>query len=232
MKKLLLAVIVILLAVVAVLAIVQGLNIGNFRVPSVSDLKASSQQITADIKKVEQKQGIEYNDKLGALKKEVTNLENSKRSYLEATASSTSEEITKAMQTATYKIEYLWTILGNYARKHSVNIKIVITTANGELGADVNSNSSINTLSFTVTGEYVAVAKFISSIEEDETLNFRIKDFTMGSAGSNLVQSTFDVRNVRIEGNSSKADSPVSSASTTTENSKDTNAKTNKSATK
>ena len=64
-------------------------------------------------------------------------------------------------------------------------------------------------LTFTVTGEYIAITDFIFDLEGDDSLRFEINDFVMQKGGQNL-QATFIVKNVPID---SKTLSSVPSAS-------------------
>ena len=52
-------------------------------------------------------------------------------------------------------------------------------------------------LSFTVTGEYIALTDFVYSMENDEKLNFEISNFVLEKGGENL-QATFVVKEVPI----------------------------------
>ena len=68
-----------------------------------------------------------------------------------------------------YKIEYLWTKLGDYADNRKVKMKMDVIDA---------GNGTYN-LSFNIVGSYINVTDFIYDIEKDTNLNFRIADFKM-----------------------------------------------------
>ena len=82
----------------------------------------------------------------------------------------------------------------------------------------IKGNSSIQdmyNLKFTATGSYISITDFISAIENDSTLGFKIEEFKMNpsSSGSDL-QATFVCKDIAIKD---------VSQSTTTTPSADTN---------
>ena len=55
-------------------------------------------------------------------------------------------------------------------------------------------------LNFVVTGAYVPITDFISSIENDQSLGFRIENFKLiPSDNNNSLQGSFTVRDVAID---------------------------------
>ena len=64
---------------------------------------------------------------------------------------------------------------------------------NGTTGDENTKN-----LSFTVIGQYVAIIDFVSSIEDDSELAFRIENFNLLPDGTNL-KATFDITGIRIK---------------------------------
>ena len=90
-----------------------------------------------------------------------------------------------------YNIEYLWVKIGRHARKEGVNLKLDIKegTAGDQTTKDLN---------FTVVGKYVGIIEFISAIEEDSELNFRVNDFILTPDGENL-KATFNVTDIKIK---------------------------------
>jgi len=101
-----------------------------------------------------------------------------------------------------YEIETLWVKLGNHATSEGVVMKMDVTS--GSSGAQDSYN-----LNFTVTGGYVQIEDFISSIENDSTLGFKIEEFKMAPSGNDL-QATFVCKDIPIK--------QVSSTTTVTQN--------------
>lgn len=98
-----------------------------------------------------------------------------------------------------YDVDFLWTIIGNYATEEGINLKF-------DVNRNVSSASSLNNtstnyvicdLQFVITGKYINLADFIRDIEDDDRLNFEINDFDMQKSGSDL-QVTLTVREIKI----------------------------------
>ena len=55
-------------------------------------------------------------------------------------------------------------------------------------------------LKFTVTGSYISITDFISDIENDSTLGFKIEEFKMSPSGSEGdLQATFTCKEISIK---------------------------------
>ena len=52
-------------------------------------------------------------------------------------------------------------------------------------------------MNFTITGDYISITEFISSLEDNDQLSFEIRDFMLEKGGENL-QATFVVKEVPI----------------------------------
>ena len=59
-------------------------------------------------------------------------------------------------------------------------------------------DNNFSDIAFTATGKYVGIIDFISALEDDSELNFKIDNFKMIPDGENL-QATFDVNGIRIK---------------------------------
>ena len=83
--------------------------------------------------------------------------------------------------------------------------------------------ASVKNLNFTAVGKYMAIMDFVSSLEDDSELGFRIEDFHMVPAtdGTNL-QATFSVTGIRVKTESTTA-SVNTTSSTAEQNAEDTN---------
>ena len=78
-------------------------------------------------------------------------------------------------------------------------------------------------LKFTVTGSYISITDFISDIENDSTLGFKIEEFKMIPAGENGdLQATFVCKEISIK-DVSKENVPTVSEQETEENKKSLN---------
>ena len=144
-------------------------------------------------------------------------MEETKSEYLKYTNYSTDAEILAAMQTKSYAIEFLWAKLGTHAREEG--IKLTFSIVSSSTGA-----SNVNDIDFVVNGSYIAITNFIYAIENDAELNFNIENFKLLPSDGNILQGTFTVRNIAVEGNTS---SQVTTSSSSTTDQNTTNTETN-----
>ena len=97
----------------------------------------------------------------------------SKQEYENKKLYSAENEALGTVEIKTYTIHYLWTILGNYREDRDVK----------SLTLDLKSteNEDVYDLEFTLVGNYISITDFLYDIEEDEELNFEIKNFKISS---------------------------------------------------
>ena len=84
-------------------------------------------------------------------------------------------------------------------------------------------------LNFTVIGAYARIAEFITDIEDDSSLVFKIEEFKMladSSSDTSTLQATFVCKDVKIEGVSSTT-STTTQTETTSQNNTVDNTTTN-----
>lgn len=191
MRKVLISILVILLIVLAYFTIFQGISIGNFEILSASGIVGLNDELTAKIEEANRKIKNDLQSKRTELSQSVSTLLQNKESYYRVANVSTESEISKANTQETYDIEYLWLRIGRHARTEGVNIRMDVM--NGTTGDENTKN-----LSFTVIGQYVAIIDFVSSIEDDSELAFRIENFNLLPDGTNL-KATFDITGIRIK---------------------------------
>lgn len=193
MKKILIGILIILLVVMAYFAVFSGISIGNFKVLGVTQIQEENDKLEQQIAQTEILQHSTYASQTEQLEKSVSNLLTAKEEYKELETVSTEGEIKEATKQETYKIEYLWTRIGSHATAEGVILKLDVQT--GDTG-----ESDIKNLSFTVTGNYIAIINFITSIEDDSELGFRIENFKiLPGTDTNGREATFIVRNVKIK---------------------------------
>lgn len=205
MRKILMAVVVLLLAVLGGLIIFNGLSIGNFKILSAKQIIEENDKLTTEISDTEVLMNSVYPSKTEELDTSVSKLLTAEEEYLDLANVSTKAELNKASVVETYTVEFLWTRLGRHATAEGVNLSYT------------PSGKSIN---FTVVGEYIPILSFVSAIENDSKLGFTIENFKLVPNGENL-QATFVTRNVNIKTESVSAN--VNSKSTTQNNTNSTN---------
>lgn len=217
MRKILIGIIVLLLIVLGVMAVTKGIDIGSIEVASISQLSEKNDSIDSKIEEINTLIDTEYPKKLTELNTASKKMQDSKEEYLKYSTISTNDEIIKAMQGKVYKIEFLWTKLGQHVRNEGVVLDFkIVESSIGE--------SKASDLEFTVTGTYSRITNFVYAIENDDDLDFRIDNFKLIPSNSDvMLTATFTVRNVVIEGNTSSLSVDTSEKTT---NSVDTNEKT------
>lgn len=183
MRKILIGILTILLIVMAVLVITKGLTIGNFKILSVKQIIEGNDKLTAEILETEKLIRSNYPTELETLDSNVSSLLAAKEEYQDLADVSTKSEINKATTVETYTVEFLWTRLGRHATAEGVYLSYTPTN---------------NSIKFTVSGDYIPILSFVSAIENDSKLGFRIENFKLIPGGNNL-QATFETRNINIK---------------------------------
>ena len=183
MRKILIGILTILLIVMAVLVITKGLTIGNFKILCVKQIIEGNDILTAEISETEKLIRSNYPTELETLDSTVSSLLAAKEEYQDLADVSTKSEINKATTVETYTVEFLWTRLGRHATAEGVYLSYTPTN---------------NSIKFTVSGDYIPILSFVSAIENDSKLGFRIENFKLIPGGNNL-QATFETRNINIK---------------------------------
>lgn len=191
MKKVLISILIVLLLVLAYFAIFNGLSFANIKILSVEEIIQANDDLTNNIEQANSLLKKDYPSKKEELSTSVTDLLNKKEEYFKLAKISSDKEITKANTEETYLIEYLWTRIGNHATSKGVNLKLDVNT--GDAG-----EADVKNLSITAKGYYVGIMDFVSALENDDKLNFKIENFKMVQEGE-LLSATFIVRSVRIK---------------------------------
>lgn len=174
MKKILISILIVLLLVLVYIIFSNGLNIGFIKISSFKDIKNESVKLDQDFSKANEISNKTYPAELEGLNDVIRKLKISKQEYENKKTDISGNEILGTVEIKTYAIHYLWTILGNYRADEGVKT----------LTLDLRStnNKDVYDLDFTLTGNYISITDFIYDIEDDEQLNFEIKDFTISSA--------------------------------------------------
>ncbi len=165
MKKTLISIIgVILLILICVFAF-KGISIGKLSVYSWKTIKEQSLNLDKKIEEANTQINQNYAKSVADIETATSNLKKLKEEYEEKVGLNGGLGIT---QIEKYKIEYLWGIVGGYAKKEGVKITL-----------DIQETSITDThnINFSIYGPYTGITNFIYDIENDDELNYRIKDF-------------------------------------------------------
>lgn len=213
MKKLLILILIALLVALSIFIVIQGVNIGSLEILGVKGIQSKSSQLDEKIQQAGKLAEKDYQQALNDVKTNTKKLQEEKKNYEDMTQISEDGDIQTANQIEKYEIETLWVKLGNHATTQGVVMKM-----------DVKKGSAqdIYDLQFTATGSYISITDFISAIENDSSLGFKIEEFKLvpSSSGSDL-QATFVCKDIAIK------DVSQSAVTTTTDNKLQADEKTN-----
>lgn len=192
MRKVLFAILAAILLIVTVIVIYKGISIGNFEIWGIKQIVEENEAIDLANKELENKVKNEFQSAISKLNNSGEVMQEAKKEYEETALTISNSEY--YMQTEKYKLEFLWTRIGNYAKKHKVTPKMEVASG---------STTGVYNLIITVVGKYSNIADFISAIENDSRLGFKIEDFSMeqytSEEGSNLVQGKFTCKEIKID---------------------------------
>ena len=185
MKNILLTILTILITVIMVIVMKSGIDIGSLHILGFQGIADENQNLLDVIEQSKQKNN-EYTAKLQTINSDSEKLATAKKEYFDLVQVSTASEIQEAMQIKSYRVEYLWSRVGNHATKEGVKVKM-------EIASSSMGDSEYKDLKFTVNGNYLAITNFIYDLENDESLDFTIDGFDMKSDAA-----SFTVKDVKI----------------------------------
>ena len=172
MKKLILAIIILLLVIVLGISMYKGINLGKYRISSIEDIKIANNKLDSEIQKVDLLNTTNYVSKKNELSIAINALETKKKEYLDLVNSKTISEIEEATRQEKYEIEFLWTRIGFYAQANNLWLKAALTNPSNGLTGQYD-------IKITVKGGFSDIEAFIRGIEKDVNLGFRIEEFSM-----------------------------------------------------
>ena len=223
MKKLLMLILIALLVAFSIFLFIQGVHIGSFEIPGIKIIQEKDDELDAKIQQAGKLAEKDYKQAVGDVTASSQQLKQQKKNYEDMTAISTDAEGKSTNQIEKYEIETLWVRLGNHATSQGVVMQMDVIKGN-------SSTQDMYNLKFTATGSYISITDFISAIENDSTLGFKIEEFKMNpsSSGSDL-QATFVCKDIAIKDVSqSTTTTPSPSTDTSTNTNNTTNNTTNK----
>lgn len=218
MRKVTLSIILILLIVGCYQVLFGNVPFLREYVASVSELKASSKRLNTQLAQLEKSSDYEFAEKKKELSKVIEDYRTSKQDYEQVVSQFSTETAETLLQIQEnslkdiYDVDFLWTIVGNYATEEGINLKfdVVKNTTSASSLNNTSTNYVVCDLQFIITGNYINLTDFIYDLEDDDRLNFEINDFDMQKSGNDL-QVTLNVREIKIN-----ADNFIESASNTT----------------
>lgn len=189
MKKNLILLLLLISIIFLVYMSLEGIKVGKFELLSVSKLIEKNDELEERIATASLLSTVDYAETEKKLEKSYEDYKIQKQTY-EDLIRVTGETGSNIYETKQYDIGYLWKVLGDYAKKRNVNLGINVQK-------NITSESSYN-INFTVSGKYVNISQFITDVENNSDLYFRIYNFRMHGEGEGVV-ATFIVKNVDLD---------------------------------
>ncbi len=243
MKKLLMLILICLLVALGAFIAIEGFEVGSGEVLSYTGIQERSNSLDDKIQEASKLIGKDYKQAVNTVQSDAKQLQDTKRKYEDkfvVNTDGTIDETSIIDRYGKYKIETLWVKLGNHATKEGTTMKMEVRGGT-PIGIIQNSNNKAPAkfydLSFTVYGEYISILDFVSDIENDSELGFKIENFKMlknaMADSSEKLQATFICKDIAIEdisqlggGNSTAMDTTRTSTDTTGATNTATNANT------
>lgn len=191
MKKLLILILIALLLILSIFIALHGVEAGSVTILGVKGIQDKSEALDKKIQEAGKLAEKTYTQAVSDVNENAKKLEQEKKNYEDMTTVSTDGEEQASNQLGEYEIETLWVRLGNHATAQGVEMQMdVLPSTSGAQGT--------YNLRFTATGSYISITDFISAIENDSTLGFKIEEFKMVPSGSSL-QGTFVCKDIAIK---------------------------------
>ena len=175
MKRLVLFLILVLLALASYMVIWEGFEKQMpIQTYTYKEVEAKHEALNTEIATLNDLNGRQFNEVKQSINDAVKLYEDKKSEY-EALAQ---EQRNMAFDsTDLYDLDFIWTKVGNYASSHNVVLKLdIIKSAT----ARTESNEYIICdLDFMCIGEYIGITDFIYDVEDDDRFKFEISEFNM-----------------------------------------------------
>lgn len=197
MKKILISILVVLLAILTYFVAWGNINIGDWKNKNINDIKKLKTELSGQIGLVEQINYQEYKDAKTELENAIEELKNAKDKYESKTSNISDNIELGVVEIKEYKIERLWIALENYAKDKNVTLQMDLLDTEVE---------GVYDLDVTVVGEYMGITDFLYAVEKDDTLGFKILNFK-------LVPNTQIVSTITQENGETTNNTPTASVS-------------------
>ncbi len=196
MKKILISIIGMIILIIIIVASIRGIRIGKTGIYSVNDIKAAHQELQKKAEEAKMEKDQNYAKAVSDADKSVIALKQAKEEYEAKINSLSGESGLGITQIEKYKIEYLWDKIGNYAKKEGLGI---------DLNIEETSIQETYNIKFTLNGSYVGITDFLYDIENDDELNYKVKDFKIEPSSTTTTstsgQTTTSMDTVRLQAN-------------------------------
>ena len=217
MKKLLILILIALLLALCGFIAIQGVSLGSVKILGIREMQDKNADLEEKIQEATSLVQKDYASAKNQVEQSSETYETTKKDYEDKVIISEGGEIEELSKP--YDIETLWVRIGNHAKRQGV-------VMNMNVGPSTTGADGTYDLDFTVTGTYICITDFISAIENDSTLGFKIEEFKMGPSGSDL-QATFTCKDISINKDELNTSTVMTTQNTNTANTTNTNTTNN-----
>ena len=218
MKRLITFICLFVIIFVGYTLITKGFESNSFNIPNYEVIEDKSEALTKKLAVYDKKNQEEYETAVTNLNSSIKSFKGSKEKYeaiREELADVLNKDDTESVDEVIeeviysdkekYMMDFLLVTLGNYGEKEGVDVDLKLTTSSTTDSNASTLNYFLADLKFTVTGQYIDVTNFISDLENNDKLNWEIKDFSMANGTANGytgVSATFTIKDVPIDSES------------------------------
>lgn len=206
-KIIIMSVTLLLLVVGLVLVLTMNIDFGIFKNLSIANISVEKDLVEALIVS-EKAENAKHAATLEELDKVKTQYDAAKDKF-EKIDESTLELVEEATTDEKYFIEYLWIVLGNYARDNNLMINIITpgstsavtggTEESGKTESAVDPSVKDGSIKLIVSGRYADVADFVYEVENDKELKFKLDNIKMSYTKNNAITATFNVLSLKVK---------------------------------
>ncbi len=213
MKKLLISIMIILCCILTLITGLKGIHLGNINILGIKEIKKENANLETKLNQATSLAGTDYPNKISTINADVKAMKSEKQRYEDMVAVSSDSEISASLQKQKYTVDKLWAKIGTLATDEGLNA--IFELKNGSLTPASTESFKYYDINFTVQGSYAGVSLYISDLEDDSELNFKIENFSMEPVeNGNYVKATFTTKDIAIEGISSSTVTTTTSDST------------------
>jgi len=184
-----LTLVLILLIVGTVFVALKTVNFGDVSILSISDMQKQKQELQleeANLVIIKSQFDVARN----SLESAQSAYKASRDRYNNITEQDI-ETIKEATKEDHYYVEWLWIVLGDYAKDNKLTLKVFDPRTGEEKSAE-------GTVQINVVGRYQDIANFVFEVENDDELRFKLDNMLMTYSTDNKVSATFDVLGMEV----------------------------------
>lgn len=157
----------------------------NIEIPSFQTVIDNKSTLDNDLSRLNTLNSSEVPTSVNKVEDAIKEYETKKQEYEVLALSASREDIAEANKKVRYLLDYLWIKVGNYAADNNVRFKMT-------------PDEVEESLTFDITGSYIAITNFIYDLENDRELDFEINEVRIEGASSAEAKAYFKVYGIAV----------------------------------